>query len=133
MLHYGGPPTAMNTVLAIIANGGQAFVDINIEASRNKLISHLLYIFILNPSTVASSNPLRRGSQGSKPLDGKTAHHGGDVCERCVSLAKSRSFPFLPLCVKLLRGYQRQTESSYENMHHHVNLKNLGCRIMEVK
>ena len=86
----------MNTVLAIIANGGQAFVDINIEASRNKLISHLLYIFILNPSTAASSNPLQRSSKGSMPLDGKTAHHGGDVCELCVSLAKSGSFPFLP-------------------------------------
>jgi hypothetical protein len=23
------------------------------------------------------------------PLDGKTAHHGGDVCEQCVLLAKS--------------------------------------------
>jgi hypothetical protein len=32
-----------------------------------------------------------------------------------------------------LRGYQTQTESSYEKMHHHDNLKNLGCRIMEVK
>ena len=31
-LYYGGPPTAMNAVLAIIANGGQAIVVIDREA-----------------------------------------------------------------------------------------------------
>jgi hypothetical protein len=30
----------------------------------NKLISHLLYNFIMNPSMAASSNPFRRGSRG---------------------------------------------------------------------
>jgi hypothetical protein len=55
----------MNAVLDIIANGGQAFIDINrLEADRNKLISHSLYNFILNPLTAASSTPLRRGSLG---------------------------------------------------------------------
>jgi hypothetical protein len=44
------------------------------------------------------------------PLDGKTAHHGGDVCAVCLSLAKSlwgRSF-YVPagthLGVMLLTG-----------------------------
>ncbi len=51
---------------------------------------------------VASSNPFQRGSRGggcssmeTMLLDGNTAHHGGDVCVMCVSLAKSlpsRSF-----------------------------------------
>ena len=55
----------MNAILDIVANGGQAFIDINIlEAVRNKLVSHSLYNFILNPLTAASSNPLRRGSLG---------------------------------------------------------------------
>jgi hypothetical protein len=39
-------------------------VDIDIEASRNKLISHLLYKFILNPLMAALTSPCRRGSQG---------------------------------------------------------------------
>jgi hypothetical protein len=34
------------------------------RGSRNKLISHLLYNFILNPSMAASSNPFQRGSWG---------------------------------------------------------------------
>ena len=55
---------AINAVLAIIADGGRAIVVIYREGSRNKLISPLLYNFILNPSMAASSNPFRRGSQG---------------------------------------------------------------------
>jgi len=54
----------MNAILVIISDGGQAIVDMNIEAGRNKLISHLLYNFILNPLIAALSNPLQRGSQG---------------------------------------------------------------------
>ena len=55
----------MNAVLDIVANGGQAFIDIDIlEAVRNKLVSHSLYNFILNPLTAALSNPLHRGSMG---------------------------------------------------------------------
>jgi hypothetical protein len=57
-LYYGSPPKAINAVLAIIADGRRAFVDIGREAGRNKLISYLLYNFILNPLMVASSNPL---------------------------------------------------------------------------
>ncbi len=56
--------TAMHAVLAIIANGGQTIVVIYREGGRNKLISPLLYSFILNPSMAASSNPFRRGSRG---------------------------------------------------------------------
>jgi len=41
----------------------------------------------------------------SMPLDGETAHHGGDVCVMSVSLANKREF-FVPtgmhLGVKLL-------------------------------
>jgi len=38
-------------------------VVIYIEVGRNKLISHLLYNFMLNPLMAALSNPFRRGSQ----------------------------------------------------------------------
>ena len=34
------------------------------RGSRNKLISHLFYNVILNPSRAASSNPFQRGSRG---------------------------------------------------------------------
>ncbi len=34
-LYFGGPPMAMDAMLATIANGGQAIVDINREAGRN--------------------------------------------------------------------------------------------------
>ena len=54
----------MNAVLAIIADGGRAIIVIYREGSRNKLISPLLYNFILNPLMAASSNPFRIGSQG---------------------------------------------------------------------
>jgi hypothetical protein len=53
----------MNAVLVIIADGGQAIV-VMFRGSRNKLISHLLYSFILIPLMAASSNPFQRGSQG---------------------------------------------------------------------
>jgi len=35
IVYYGGPLTATNAILAIIADGGRAFVDIDIEAGRN--------------------------------------------------------------------------------------------------
>jgi hypothetical protein len=58
-VYFGGPPTAMNAVLAIFAHcRRQASNCCTLQrGSRNKLISHLLYNFILNPSMVASSNP----------------------------------------------------------------------------
>ncbi len=47
----------MNAVLAIIADGGRAIVVIYREAVINKIISHLLYNFLINPSMAASSTP----------------------------------------------------------------------------
>ena len=50
------------------------------------------------------------------PLDGKTAHHGGDVCVMCVSLAKSLPSgrvlfpPERTLCVKLLKASSLYSE-----------------------
>ena len=55
---------AMDAIVATVVDGEQAIVDINIEARRNKLISHFLYNFILNPSMAASSNPFQRSSRG---------------------------------------------------------------------
>jgi hypothetical protein len=55
---------AMDAIVATFVDGGGAIVDIDLEASRNKSISHLLYKFILNPLTAALTNPCQRGSQG---------------------------------------------------------------------
>jgi hypothetical protein len=54
----------MDAVLATVADGERTIVDINREAGRNKLISHLIYTLILNPSRVALPNPFSIGSQG---------------------------------------------------------------------
>jgi hypothetical protein len=51
-------------MLAAIADGRQAIVDMDREAGGNKLISCLIYYFILNPSKVAFANPFCRGSWG---------------------------------------------------------------------
>jgi hypothetical protein len=55
---------ATDAFLAIIADGGQAIVDINRETSRNKLISCLIHFLILNSSKAASAKPFCRGSWG---------------------------------------------------------------------
>jgi hypothetical protein len=55
---------AMDAIVAVVVDGGQAIVDIDIEAGRNKLISNVIYNFILIPLMVASSNPFQRGSRG---------------------------------------------------------------------
>ena len=82
----------------------------SVMISRNKLISHLLYNCILNPSMVALSNPFRRGSQGWGVFINQNHGAGGGngsimvvvFCELCVSgvsLAKtlpSGSFLFPP-------------------------------------
>jgi hypothetical protein len=56
----------MDAIMATVVDRGQAqaVIDINIEAGRNIIISHLLYNFILKPSMTASSNPFQRGSRG---------------------------------------------------------------------
>jgi hypothetical protein len=41
---------ATDAILATIANGGQAIVDINREVARNKLIYCLIYYLMLIPS-----------------------------------------------------------------------------------
>jgi hypothetical protein len=81
----------MNANVATVVKGGQAIFDIDIEAGRNKLISHLLYNFILNPSMAATSNPFQRDPggwgvliQGNHAARRETAHHGGNVCVMCV-------------------------------------------------
>jgi hypothetical protein len=87
----------MNAILAIIADGMQAIVDIDIEAGRNTLFSHLLYNFMLKPSMAALSNPLRRGSRGC----GMSVYQNhaarwenssswwGCVCDVCLASKKS--------------------------------------------
>jgi hypothetical protein len=55
---------AMDAIVATIVDGGRAIDDIDKEASRNKLTSHLIYNFILNTLTAASYNPFCRGSRG---------------------------------------------------------------------
>ena len=98
---------AMDAFVAIIADGGRAIVDIDIEAGRNKLIFHVLNTFIYytlqcwprpTPSKEAPGGGVH-SSMETMPLYGEMAHHGGDVCEMCVSLAKSLpsgSFSFPP-------------------------------------
>jgi hypothetical protein len=54
----------MDAILANLSDGEQAIVGIDREASRNKLISCLIFTLILNPLTAALSNPFHRGSQG---------------------------------------------------------------------
>jgi hypothetical protein len=55
---------AMDAILATVANREQAIVGIYREASRNKLISCLIFTLILNLLTAALSNPFHRGSRG---------------------------------------------------------------------
>jgi hypothetical protein len=42
-VYYGSPLMAMDIILATIANRERAIVDIDREAGRNKLISHIIY------------------------------------------------------------------------------------------
>jgi hypothetical protein len=56
---------AMDAILATIANWGRAIVHINREASRNKLITCLIYNSILNPLKETLPYPFRRGSRGA--------------------------------------------------------------------
>ena len=62
---------AMDAIAATVVNGGRAIVDIDIEAGRNKLISHFLYNEASGVGVCSSMETM--------PLNGKTAHHGGDV------------------------------------------------------
>jgi len=117
----------MNAISAIIANGDKVnekliyfyCVSVNCcnlqRGSRNKLISHLLYKFIINPLMAASSNPFQRGSQGwGVFIDGNHAARRGNgsswwecLCDVCFASKKSSEWEiFIPagmhLGVKLL-------------------------------
>jgi hypothetical protein len=121
----------MDAVWAIMANGGRAIIFIFRDADRNKLISYSLYKFIQNPSTSATSNPLRRGSRGwGVFIYGNHAarrENGtswwGCLCDVCFASKKSseREF-FVPagthLAVKLLKILSISKQTS-------VNVKRL--------
>ena len=92
---YVGPQTAMNAVLAIIADGGRAIVVMYREVVE---INYFLLLFIvysnLKPFDGGLDKPLpqRRPGVGyarpTKPChcSGKRLHHGGDIiCELCIS------------------------------------------------
>ncbi len=105
-LYNDGPPTAINSVLALIANSGCAIVVIDREAVE---INYFLLYFIDSTETLQQwpqPTPYAKADGGgvclsikTMPLEGEMAHHGGDVCELCVLLAKglpNRSFLFPP-------------------------------------
>jgi hypothetical protein len=96
----------MNAISAITADGGRAIVVIDREAVE---INYFLLYFIDStkvhlrwPQPTPSAEAPRGGvclSIKTMPQEGEMAHHGGDVCELCVLLAKNlpnRSFLFLP-------------------------------------
>ena len=87
------------------------------RGSRSKLISHLFYNFIINPSVAALSNPFQRGSRGwgvfiygnhATRWENSTSWWGC-LCDVCFASMKpsEREF-FVPagthLAVKLLTG-----------------------------
>ena len=50
-------PTTMDAILATAVDSGQAIVNINRVVGRNKLITHLINVIILNPLAAALANP----------------------------------------------------------------------------
>jgi hypothetical protein len=104
----------MNAVLAIITGGGWAIVVIYRETVEINYF--IIYFIILYQTLCWWSHPtLSKEAPGgvvhsfmeTMPLDGKTAHRGGDVCVMCVTLAKSLLsgsilFPRMHSGVKLL-------------------------------
>ena len=95
-----------------VVGGRRAIIVINREAVEiyNVLVSFIIQYQTLQrrpcltPSAEAPGGTVC-SSIKTMPLEGETAHHGGDICELCVSLAKSLpsgSFLFPPhLDVKL--------------------------------
>jgi len=91
-VYYGGPPTAMNSFLSIIANSGRAIFLVYREGVGINIF--LIHLIILHqtlrwrPRPNPSEEAPRGGvcsSMETKPLalNGKRAHHGGDVCVMC--------------------------------------------------
>ncbi len=68
---------------------------------RNKLISHLLYNFILNPSTSVSSNPFRIGSRGW----GALVHQNHAAGEENGSIMAGI---FVSLCLAIKKSSERE-------------------------
>jgi hypothetical protein len=104
----------MDGVLAICQRRVSDCFKLN-RGSRNKLISHLLYIFILNPSVAASSKPFQRGSRGWGVFihqnHGTVGGNNSIMVDMFVCLCLSSQNPFereffvpviTDLCVKLL-------------------------------
>jgi hypothetical protein len=96
----------MDAILAIIADGGRAIIEIYREAVEIIFFSFNLQ-FNTKPFEGDLGQPLpqRRPGVGyarpTKPCRwrGKRLHHGGGLCDLCVSLAKSLlsgSFLFPP-------------------------------------
>ena len=115
----------MHAVLAIIADGGWAIVVIEREG-RNKLISHLIYIFVLNPSMSALSNPFRVGSRGwGMFIHGNHDARGENgslwwecLCDVCFAGEKSSEREFFIPAVKNHRGLrttQWQNDSAHQD------------------
>ena len=81
----------MNAVLAIITNGRQAIVVIDREAVE---MNYFLLYFIDSTETLLRQPQPTPSTEApgvgvcltikTMPLEGETAHHGGDVCELCV-------------------------------------------------
>ncbi len=91
----------MNAVLAIIADGRRAIVVIYREGSRNKLISPLLYNFILNSLMAALSNPFRRGSRGWGTLVHQNHGAGGGNGSIMAGM-------FVRLCLVSKKPFERE-------------------------
>ena len=78
------------------------------SGSRNKLISHLLYIFILNPSVAASSKPFQRGSRGWGMLVHQNHAAGGENGSIMVGM-------FVFLCLASQKPSEREFFRSRQN------------------
>ena len=89
----------MNVILAIIADGGRSIVVINREKAELIFFSFSLLI-LLKPFDGNLGQPISQMLPGvgyahpTKPCRwrGKRLHHGGGVCEQCVS-GVSKSLP----------------------------------------
>ena len=87
------------------------------RGSGNTLISRLLYNFILNPSTTASSNPFRVGSRGW----GTLVHKNHAVGEENGSIMVGM---FVLLCLASKKSSEREFFVSAKTL---TGVKLLSC------
>ena len=73
----GGPPTAMDAILATIDDDGWAIVLIYRETGKNKLISPLICNLILNHLKATLPKPFRSGDRGWGTLGQQNHATGG--------------------------------------------------------